>query len=164
MFTQKHIISFWPIQVSKYLQSVSLLCVHSSFWSYPPLLAHRFLMCLLCAIGQLFSSCVSPLYRLEYCGLTSLSCEDLSSSLLSNQRLIKMNLTQNNMGSKGIRRLCEVLRSPECKLQVLGLHKESFDKEAQKLLEAVEVSNPHLVIKPFNSDHNNEDASWWRYF
>ncbi|CAK6449156.1 unnamed protein product [Pipistrellus nathusii] len=101
---------------------------------------------------------------LEYCGLTSLCCQDLSSTLSSNQRLIKMNLVQNTLGYEGIKKLCEALRSPECKLQVLGLCTEAFDEEAQKLLEAVRVSNPHLVIKQDCSDHNGEDGSWWKCF
>ncbi|XP_036922885.1 NACHT, LRR and PYD domains-containing protein 14 [Sturnira hondurensis] len=99
---------------------------------------------------------------LEYCGLTSVCCQDLSSTLSSNQRLTEMNLIQNTLGCEGIRKLCEVLRSTECKLQVLGLCKEAFDEEAQKLLEAVGVSNPHLVIKDDFNDHNEEDGSWWQ--
>uniref|UniRef100_A0A8C8ZJ14 NLR family pyrin domain containing 14 n=1 Tax=Prolemur simus TaxID=1328070 RepID=A0A8C8ZJ14_PROSS len=101
---------------------------------------------------------------LAYCGLTSLCCHDLSSILIGNQRLLKMNLTQNTLGCEGIRKLCQVLRSPRCKLQVLGLCKEAFDEEAQKLLEAVGVSNPHLTIKPDFIDDNEEDGSWWRCF
>ncbi|KAM4846320.1 NACHT, LRR and PYD domains-containing protein 14 [Thomomys bottae] len=95
---------------------------------------------------------------LEQCGLTSVCCEALSSSLLSNQRLIKMNLSQNNLGSNGIRRLCEVLRSPECKLQVLGLSKDSYDQETQKLLESVRVTNSHLVIKSYSNDHSEDES------
>ncbi|KAL0629420.1 NACHT, LRR and PYD domains-containing protein 14 [Plecturocebus cupreus] len=101
---------------------------------------------------------------LEYCGLTSLCCQDLSSALSINQRLIKMNLTQNILGYEGIVKLYEVLKFPECKLQVLGLCKEAFDEKAQKLLEAVGVSNPHLIIKPDCNYHNEEDGSWWRCF
>ncbi|XP_042761935.1 NACHT, LRR and PYD domains-containing protein 14 isoform X4 [Panthera leo] len=99
---------------------------------------------------------------LEYCGLTSLCCQDLSCTLRSNQNLIKINLTQNTLGYEGIMKLCEVLRSPECKLKVLGVCKEAFDEEAQKLLEAVRVSNPQLIIERDCNDHSDEDVSWWR--
>ncbi|XP_013367206.1 PREDICTED: NACHT, LRR and PYD domains-containing protein 14 [Chinchilla lanigera] len=99
---------------------------------------------------------------LEYCGLTSLCCQDLSSALLSNQKLIKMNLTQNNLGHEGIKTLCEVLTCPECKLQVLGLCKDAFDNKSRRLLEAVGVRNPNLAIKP--SYNYNEYGSWWRCF
>ncbi|KAM7086292.1 NACHT, LRR and PYD domains-containing protein 14 [Molossus nigricans] len=101
---------------------------------------------------------------LEYCGLTSLCCQYLSSTLSSNKRLIKINLTQNTLGCEGIMKLCEVLRSPECKLQVLGLCKEAFDEKAQELLKAVGISNPRLVIKHDCNDHNEEDGSWWQCF
>ncbi|XP_044116182.1 NACHT, LRR and PYD domains-containing protein 14 [Neovison vison] len=97
---------------------------------------------------------------LEYCGLTSLCCQDLSSVFRSNQNLIKINLRQNTLGHEGVMKLCEVLRSPECKLKVLGVCKEAFDEEAGKLLEAVQVSNPHLIIKHDYTDHNDEDRSW----
>lgn len=46
----------------------------------------------------------------------------------------------------------------------LRLCTEAFDEEAQELLEAVGVSNPHLVIKQDCSDQNEEDGSWWKCF
>ncbi|KAM9079839.1 LOW QUALITY PROTEIN: NACHT, LRR and PYD domains-containing protein 14 [Megaptera novaeangliae] len=101
---------------------------------------------------------------LEHRGLISLCCQDLSSPLSSDQKLIKISLTLNNLEHEGIMKLCEVLRSPECKLQVLGLCKEAFDKEARKLLEAVGSSNPCLVIKQDCNDHEEEDGSWWQCF
>ncbi|XP_037378660.1 NACHT, LRR and PYD domains-containing protein 14 isoform X2 [Talpa occidentalis] len=100
---------------------------------------------------------------LEFCGLTSLSCQNLASTLSSNQRLVRINLTKNTLGCEGIMKLCEVLKSPDCKLQVLGLCKEEFDAKAQKLLENVRVSNPYLIIKQNCNDHN-EDGSWWQHF
>nr|XP_054951152.1 NACHT, LRR and PYD domains-containing protein 14 isoform X3 [Pan paniscus] len=111
-----------------------------------------------------YPNCNIQRLGLEYCGLTSLCCQDLSSALVCNKRLIKMNLTQNTLGYEGIVKLYKVLKSPKCKLQVLGLCKEAFDEEAQKLLEAVGVSNPHLIIKPDCNYHNEEDVSWWRCF
>nr|XP_011751327.1 NACHT, LRR and PYD domains-containing protein 14 isoform X4 [Macaca nemestrina] len=111
-----------------------------------------------------YPNCNIQRLGLEYCGLTSLCCQDLSSALICNQRLIKMNLTQNTLGYEGIMKLYKVLKSPKCKLQVLGLCKEAFDEEAQKLLEAVGVSNPHLIIKPDCNYHNEENGSWWRCF
>ncbi|XP_011751327.2 NACHT, LRR and PYD domains-containing protein 14 isoform X3 [Macaca nemestrina] len=111
-----------------------------------------------------YPNCNIQRLGLEYCGLTSLCCQDISSALICNQRLIKMNLTQNTLGYEGIMKLYKVLKSPKCKLQVLGLCKEAFDEEAQKLLEAVGVSNPHLIIKPDCNYHNEENGSWWRCF
>ncbi|KAM9660246.1 NACHT, LRR and PYD domains-containing protein 14 [Trichechus inunguis] len=109
-------------------------------------------------------SCNIERLGLEYCGLTSLCCQDLAATLSSNQRLTKINLTRNILGCEGIKKLCEVLQSPGCKLQILGLCKEAFDKEGQKLLKAVGVSNPHLIIKSTCNDQNEEDGSWWQHF
>lgn len=44
----------------------------------------------------------------------------------------------------------------------LRVCKEAFDEEAQKLLEAVRVSNPQLIIVRDYNDHSDEDGSWWR--
>ncbi|XP_004683677.1 PREDICTED: NACHT, LRR and PYD domains-containing protein 14 [Condylura cristata] len=100
---------------------------------------------------------------LEFCGLTSLCCQNLASTLSINQRLVKINLTKNALGCEGITKLCEVLKSPECKLQVLGLCKEEFDDEAQKLLKGVSISNPHLIIQQDYNGHS-EDGPWWQHF
>uniref|UniRef100_A0A8C2RRJ8 NLR family pyrin domain containing 14 n=1 Tax=Capra hircus TaxID=9925 RepID=A0A8C2RRJ8_CAPHI len=101
---------------------------------------------------------------LEHCGLTSLCCQDLSSTLSSNQGLIKISLTLNTLEREEIMKLSEVLRSTECKLQVLGLCKEALDEETQKLLEAVGSSNLRLAVKQDCNDHEEEDGSWWRCF
>uniref|UniRef100_A0A452E4M0 NLR family pyrin domain containing 14 n=1 Tax=Capra hircus TaxID=9925 RepID=A0A452E4M0_CAPHI len=101
---------------------------------------------------------------LEHCGLTSLCCQDLSSTLSSNQGLIKISLTLNTLEREEIMKLSEVLRSTECKLQVLGLCKEALDEETQKLLEAVGSSNLCLAVKQDCNDHEEEDGSWWRCF
>ncbi|XP_049747227.1 NACHT, LRR and PYD domains-containing protein 14 [Elephas maximus indicus] len=109
-------------------------------------------------------SCNIERLELEYCGLTALCCQELSATLRSNQRLTKINLTRNILGREGIKTLCDALQSPRCKLQILGLCKEAFDKEGQKLLKAVEVNNPHLTIKSTCNDQNEEDGSWWQHF
>uniref|UniRef100_A0A2K5UP14 NLR family pyrin domain containing 14 n=1 Tax=Macaca fascicularis TaxID=9541 RepID=A0A2K5UP14_MACFA len=73
-----------------------------------------------------YPNCNIQRLGLEYCGLTSLCCQDLSSALICNQRLIKMNLTQNTLGYEGIMKLYKVLKSPKCKLQVLGIFSHSL--------------------------------------
>ncbi|KAM6158493.1 NACHT, LRR and PYD domains-containing protein 14 [Rhynchocyon petersi] len=104
-------------------------------------------------------SCNIQRLGLQACGLTSLCCQDLASTFSVNQRLLKINLTQNIFGYEGIKKLCEVLQSPECKLQTLGLSKEAFDEEAQKLLVAVVVSKPCLIIKSTFDEQDVEDGS-----
>lgn len=46
----------------------------------------------------------------------------------------------------------------------LRLCKEALDEEAQKLLEAVGVSSPHLVSQSDCNDHSEENCSWWQCF
>lgn len=53
-------------------------------------------------------------------------------------------------------RKIEVLSSPKCILQFLELCKLAFDEGAQKSLEAVEVSNPHIIMKHACRGHNEE--------
>ncbi|XP_046538048.1 NACHT, LRR and PYD domains-containing protein 4 [Equus quagga] len=80
------------------------------------------------------------------CKLTSACCKDLSSALTSSKTLRRLNLSGNALDHGGVVVLCEALRRPECPLQVLGLKKDEFDEETQRLLMAEEERNPHLTI------------------
>uniref|UniRef100_A0A4W3H0D9 Uncharacterized protein n=1 Tax=Callorhinchus milii TaxID=7868 RepID=A0A4W3H0D9_CALMI len=51
--------------------------------------------------------------------LTTDSTEDLCSDLKINHKLTELNLSHNNLGDRGVKRLCEALRNPECKMQSL---------------------------------------------
>ncbi|XP_016045753.2 NACHT, LRR and PYD domains-containing protein 14 isoform X1 [Erinaceus europaeus] len=93
---------------------------------------------------------------LEYCGLTSHCCQDLASTLRTSPKLIEINLIKNKLDLEGIKKLCDVLKSPQCKLQVLGLCKDDFDEVVKKMLEEVELSNSQLTIK----SNYKEDRSW----
>ncbi|KAF3830023.1 hypothetical protein GH733_001448, partial [Mirounga leonina] len=77
---------------------------------------------------------------LEYCGLISLCCQDLSSTLRNNQNLIKINLRQNTLGNEGMMKLCEVLRSPECKLKVLGCAKRRLMTKSRSCWKLCELA------------------------
>ncbi|XP_037379697.1 NACHT, LRR and PYD domains-containing protein 7 [Talpa occidentalis] len=58
---------------------------------------------------------------LENCHLTEAFCEELSPALLVNQTLTHLCLANNSLGDDGVKRLCEGLSYPECKLQTLVL-------------------------------------------
>uniref|UniRef100_A0A4W3GUZ1 Uncharacterized protein n=1 Tax=Callorhinchus milii TaxID=7868 RepID=A0A4W3GUZ1_CALMI len=45
--------------------------------------------------------------------------EDLTSALSTNHSLTELNLNNNKLGDCGVKRLCEALRNPECKIQSL---------------------------------------------
>uniref|UniRef100_A0A4W3ICM6 Uncharacterized protein n=1 Tax=Callorhinchus milii TaxID=7868 RepID=A0A4W3ICM6_CALMI len=51
--------------------------------------------------------------------LTTGSTEDLTSDLKVNHKLTELNLNYNNLGDRGVKRLCEALRNPKCKIQRL---------------------------------------------
>ncbi|KAG7477441.1 hypothetical protein MATL_G00069650 [Megalops atlanticus] len=59
---------------------------------------------------------------LDSCDLTEESCDTVASALQSvPSHLVELDLSCNNLGDSGVERLCAGLKSPNCKLQRLGL-------------------------------------------
>ncbi|CAH2283650.1 NACHT, LRR and PYD domains-containing 3-like [Pelobates cultripes] len=65
--------------------------------------------------------CVLKQLILEDCGLTSNSCEDLHSVIITNQSMTKLSLAANEFKKAGIHLLRQGLRHPNCTLQELRL-------------------------------------------
>lgn len=66
------------------------------------------------------SRLVLSLHRLQVCSLTELSCDDLASVLSSStSQLEVLAMRHNQIGDRGLVKLCSGLLSPRCKLQEL---------------------------------------------
>uniref|UniRef100_A0A8C4X3D9 NACHT domain-containing protein n=1 Tax=Erpetoichthys calabaricus TaxID=27687 RepID=A0A8C4X3D9_ERPCA len=94
----------------------------------------------------------SPLCKLQTmwlvsCGLTSESCEALSSILSSeHSHLTELDLTGNILENSGTCLLCEGLRSPNCKLKKLGLESCGLTSGSCKALSsALSSGHSHLT-------------------
>uniref|UniRef100_A0A8C4RKS9 NACHT domain-containing protein n=1 Tax=Erpetoichthys calabaricus TaxID=27687 RepID=A0A8C4RKS9_ERPCA len=94
----------------------------------------------------------SPKCKLETlglvsCGLTSESCEALSSILSSeHSHLTELDLTGNILENSGTCLLCEGLRSPNCKLKKLGLESCGLTSGSCKALSsALSSGHSHLT-------------------
>ncbi|KAM9632830.1 NACHT, LRR and PYD domains-containing protein 5 [Trichechus inunguis] len=55
------------------------------------------------------------------CGLTAAGCEDLALALFTNQNLTHLCLSDNNLGSEGVKLLCGAIKNPSCGLKRLIL-------------------------------------------
>ncbi|KAM5125421.1 NACHT, LRR and PYD domains-containing protein 12-like, partial [Mantella aurantiaca] len=63
--------------------------------------------------------CILQVLRLYICSLTSSSCDDLRSALITNRSLTSLDLSGNNLQDSGVKLLCEGLKHPDCTLQEL---------------------------------------------
>lgn len=64
-------------------------------------------------------SSASPPRRLWQCRLTEASCGALAAVLAASPSLTELHLGANELGDGGVQRLCEGLRDPACRLQML---------------------------------------------
>ncbi|XP_076788196.1 NACHT, LRR and PYD domains-containing protein 5-like isoform X2 [Arvicanthis niloticus] len=68
------------------------------------------------------SECSLKKLILDGCDLPPESCHVLASALFSNQSLTHLCLSNNNLGTKEVQQLCQVMKTPECALQRLILN------------------------------------------
>ncbi|XP_002929526.3 ribonuclease inhibitor isoform X2 [Ailuropoda melanoleuca] len=71
--------------------------------------------------GLVDSACQLEVLKLENCGLTSASCEDLCGVVASKPSLQELDLGDNKLGDQGIATLCPRLLHPSCQIRVLWL-------------------------------------------
>ncbi|XP_040177443.1 NACHT, LRR and PYD domains-containing protein 12-like [Rana temporaria] len=77
--------------------------------------------------------------------LTSASCEDLRSVILTNRTLTSLNVRDNNLGDSGVKLLCEGLRDPGCTLQELILTSCELTQASCEDLRSVLLTNRSLT-------------------
>uniref|UniRef100_A0A8C8ZU34 NACHT, LRR and PYD domains-containing protein 2 n=1 Tax=Prolemur simus TaxID=1328070 RepID=A0A8C8ZU34_PROSS len=93
------------------------------------------------------SICKLKCLGLWCCSITPFSCQDLTSALISNQKLETLDLSQNNLGNSRVTVLLEALNQKKGPLKTLRLRPYKYNLKIQKLLEEIKETNPKLTIE-----------------
>uniref|UniRef100_A0A8C2M5F7 NACHT, LRR and PYD domains-containing protein 12 n=1 Tax=Cricetulus griseus TaxID=10029 RepID=A0A8C2M5F7_CRIGR len=101
-------------------------------------------MRLLCQ-GLRHASCQLQNLRLKRCQVSGSACRDLAEALIANRNLIRLDLSGNSIGLLGLELLCEGLRHPRCRLQMIQLRKCQLEAAAGREIASVLCNNSHLV-------------------
>uniref|UniRef100_A0A4W3GAD5 Uncharacterized protein n=1 Tax=Callorhinchus milii TaxID=7868 RepID=A0A4W3GAD5_CALMI len=84
--------------------------------------------------------------RLQGNSLTSDYTKELDLGLSTNRSLTELNLNDNKLGDCGVKRLCEALRNPECKIRSLALGGNNLTAHCTENL-ASALSTNHSLSK-----------------
>ncbi|XP_048103847.1 NACHT, LRR and PYD domains-containing protein 12-like isoform X2 [Alosa alosa] len=103
--------------------------------------------------------CKLQTLRLAACKVTNKSCEPVASVLLSVNSLIKLDLSENDLGDSGVLLLSKGLSSHDCKLQKLGLSGCLISLKGCGFLASALTSNSsHLKELDLSYNHPEESG------
>ncbi|XP_077887618.1 NACHT, LRR and PYD domains-containing protein 12 [Ictidomys tridecemlineatus] len=98
--------------------------------------------------------------RLKRCCFSSSACQDLATALTANQNLIRMDLSGNDLGLRGMSLLCQGLRHPQCRLQMIRLRKCLLEAGACQEMASVLSTNPHLEELDLTGNALEDSGLW----
>ncbi|XP_006124919.2 ribonuclease inhibitor isoform X1 [Pelodiscus sinensis] len=96
--------------------------------------------------GLMSPNCNLRSLWLGNCDLSAACCGHLATIISSKQCLTELDLSNNALEDEGVKKLCEALRQPGCKLQQLVLYDIYWSSETDDELKVLEESIPGLKI------------------
>uniref|UniRef100_A0A6Q2Z4L7 B30.2/SPRY domain-containing protein n=1 Tax=Esox lucius TaxID=8010 RepID=A0A6Q2Z4L7_ESOLU len=97
--------------------------------------------------------------RLSFCGFSEEGCDWLASALMSNCHLGELDLSNNDLGNSGVKRLSFGLGNPHCKLETLRLSGCLVTEEGCGSLVSALNSNPsHLKELDLSYNHPGDSG------
>ncbi|KAL2086144.1 hypothetical protein ACEWY4_017203 [Coilia grayii] len=94
---------------------------------------------------------------LDRCGLTDTCCRPVASALQSPNALMELDLSKNHLGESGVEVLFRGLRSPHCKLQILGLAGCGLTDKSCEIVANV-LKSPNSLTELDLSDNDLRDS------
>uniref|UniRef100_A0A3Q2CE53 NACHT domain-containing protein n=1 Tax=Cyprinodon variegatus TaxID=28743 RepID=A0A3Q2CE53_CYPVA len=101
-----------------------------------------------CKLSQACTVLVSNLFGLQACRLSEKDCVSLISALKSKPCYLReLDINKNDLKDAGVKELCGVLQSPQCKLQTLRLSGCRLSKSECEIVASALQSNPSYLTE-----------------